>query len=174
MLFANEAFYRAFADGDLAAMDAVWASAAPVACIHPGWNLLDGREAVMASWRAILNNPKRPDISNVGGAGKVYGHPAARPARVTVLKSRRQPALHHDRAAARGGPRRDLGLGWPGLPREARSRSRARPSLETGSAGFLRLDPPTAWPLLWTGSGSSADRPRTNGKGAGAMTGGRT
>lgn len=76
VLFANEAFYRAFADGDLAAMDAVWASAAPVACIHPGWNLLDGREAVMASWRAILDNPKRPDISSVGGAVKVYGDTA--------------------------------------------------------------------------------------------------
>ncbi len=76
VLFANEAFYRAFADGDLAAMDAVWASAAPVACIHPGWNLLDGRKAVMASWRAILDNPKRPDISSVGGAVKVYGDTA--------------------------------------------------------------------------------------------------
>ncbi len=76
VLFANEAFYRAFADGDLAAMDAVWASAAPVACIHPGWNLLDGRAAVMASWRAILDNPKRPDISSVGGAVKVYGDTA--------------------------------------------------------------------------------------------------
>ena len=76
VLFANEAFYRAFADGDLAAMDAVWASVAPVACIHPGWNLLDGREAVMASWRAILDNPKRPDISSVGGAVKVYDNTA--------------------------------------------------------------------------------------------------
>ena len=61
LLFANEAFYRAFADGDLAAMDAVWASVAPVACIHPGWNLLDGREAVMASWRLILGH-QPPEI----------------------------------------------------------------------------------------------------------------
>ena len=36
MLFANEAFYRAFADRDMAAMDGVWAVHAPVACIHPG------------------------------------------------------------------------------------------------------------------------------------------
>ena len=76
VLFANEAFYRAFADGDPAAMDAVWASSAPVACIHPGWNVLDGREAVMASWRAILGSPNRPDISSVGGAAKVYGDTA--------------------------------------------------------------------------------------------------
>ncbi|MEE8533734.1 MAG: nuclear transport factor 2 family protein, partial [Alphaproteobacteria bacterium] len=40
VLFVNEAFYQAFADGDLAAMDAVWAREAPVACIHPGWAAL--------------------------------------------------------------------------------------------------------------------------------------
>ena len=76
VLFANEAFYRAFADGGLAAMDAVWATDAPVACIHPGWNVLKGREAVMASWRAILENPNRPDISSVGGAANVLGDTA--------------------------------------------------------------------------------------------------
>ena len=37
VLFANDAFYTAFATGDLAAMDAVWARRAPVCCIHPGW-----------------------------------------------------------------------------------------------------------------------------------------
>ncbi len=62
VLFVNEAFYQAFADGDLAAMDAVWAREAPVACIHPGWAALDGREAVMESWRAILDNENRPAI----------------------------------------------------------------------------------------------------------------
>jgi len=36
-LFANEAFYRAFADRDIDAMDALWARGEPVLCIHPGW-----------------------------------------------------------------------------------------------------------------------------------------
>jgi hypothetical protein len=76
VLFANEAFYRAFCDGDLAAMDAVWASDVPVTCIHPGWNTLEGREAVMASWRAIMESANRPEISSVGGAAKVYGDSA--------------------------------------------------------------------------------------------------
>jgi ketosteroid isomerase-like protein len=53
---ANEAFYAAFRDDDLAAMDRVWAQRAPVACVHPGWPPLIGREQVMASWRAILGN----------------------------------------------------------------------------------------------------------------------
>jgi ketosteroid isomerase-like protein len=55
VLAANEAFYRAFTARDVAAMDALWARDVPVACVHPGWQVLSGREAVMASWRAILN-----------------------------------------------------------------------------------------------------------------------
>jgi ketosteroid isomerase-like protein len=54
VLAANAEFYRAFASRDVAAMDAVWARETPVACIHPGWQVLNGREAVMASWRGIL------------------------------------------------------------------------------------------------------------------------
>ena len=63
VLFANEAFYRAFADRDIAAMEEIWASEAPVACIHPGWSPVIGRERVLASWRAILANPASPAIS---------------------------------------------------------------------------------------------------------------
>src|SRR5688572_28402055 len=35
-------------------MDALWSHSAPVACVHPGWPPLVGREPVMASWRGIL------------------------------------------------------------------------------------------------------------------------
>ncbi len=63
VLAANEAFYRAFDAHDLAAMDAVWARETPVACIHPGWDTLVGREPVMRSWAAILGNPDAPRIS---------------------------------------------------------------------------------------------------------------
>lgn len=55
VLEANSAFYSAFARGDAVAMDALWAEKAPIACIHPGWDALHGRERVMASWRAILS-----------------------------------------------------------------------------------------------------------------------
>lgn len=54
ILFANDAFYAAFADGDPAAMDALWARRAPVSCIHPGQTALTDRAAIMASWRDIL------------------------------------------------------------------------------------------------------------------------
>ena len=76
VLFANEAFYRAFADGDLSAMDAVWARAAPVACIHPGWAALSGREAVMESWRAILSSSNRPAIESRAATAFLYGDTA--------------------------------------------------------------------------------------------------
>ncbi len=54
VLAANESFYRAFAEGDAEALEALWAVRAPVACIHPGWAPLAGRDLVMQSWRAIL------------------------------------------------------------------------------------------------------------------------
>jgi hypothetical protein len=60
VLFANEAFYRAFADRDIDALDALWARGEPVLCIHPGWPPILGRASVMASWTRILANPQAP------------------------------------------------------------------------------------------------------------------
>ena len=54
ILFANEAYYTAFANGDVDAMDAIWAHATPVTCIHPGGPVIEGRDAVMESWVDIL------------------------------------------------------------------------------------------------------------------------
>jgi ketosteroid isomerase-like protein len=60
VLAANQAFYDAFARGDLTGVDALWARRAPVACIHPGWDALHGRDEVMASWRSILHGSGPP------------------------------------------------------------------------------------------------------------------
>lgn len=62
VMFANGAFYAAFAARDVDAMEQLWARIAPVACTHPGWNVLQGREPVMASWRAILTSPNAPEV----------------------------------------------------------------------------------------------------------------
>jgi ketosteroid isomerase-like protein len=56
VIAANEAFYDAFRREDHAAMNELWARRAPVACIHPGWGALLGRDRVMQSWRAIMEN----------------------------------------------------------------------------------------------------------------------
>lgn len=76
VLEANEAFYRAFNAKDAAAMDAAWAAEHEVACIHPGWNALLGREEVLASWHNILTNPNQPRIV-IGGAQVVFTGDAA-------------------------------------------------------------------------------------------------
>ncbi|MCH2172649.1 nuclear transport factor 2 family protein [Myxococcota bacterium] len=62
VLRANASFYDAFRAGDFEALDAAWARNLPVACIHPGWQILRGRELVMQSWRSILFGGNRPDI----------------------------------------------------------------------------------------------------------------
>jgi ketosteroid isomerase-like protein len=62
VLAANREFYRAFAARDLPAMEKLWAARAAVACIHPGWDALSGRAAVLQSWRDILGNPAAPRI----------------------------------------------------------------------------------------------------------------
>jgi hypothetical protein len=67
VLRANEAFYAAFVARDMGAMEGVWSARAEITCIHPGWNVLAGREAVLESWEAILANPEQPRIV-AGGA----------------------------------------------------------------------------------------------------------
>ena len=62
LLAANLEFYRAFTMHDVAAMERVWAEETPVLCLHPGWELLRGRAAVLESWRQILSNPEAPRI----------------------------------------------------------------------------------------------------------------
>lgn len=73
VLFVNEAFYAAFAARDVQAMEALWATLAPVTCIHPGWRPLVGREPVMESWRAIMTHPHAPAIACRNPAAFVHG-----------------------------------------------------------------------------------------------------
>ena len=61
VLFANEAFYLAFANNDFDAMDNLWSREFDVLCTHPGWTALSGRDVVIESWRAILANDKEAE-----------------------------------------------------------------------------------------------------------------
>ena len=78
VLAANAAFYAAFANSDVKAMDSVWARRAPVACVHPGWEALVGRDRVMdklghetAIWSgggrtyAVLADGRPPDFDHI-------------------------------------------------------------------------------------------------------------
>ena len=53
---ANLGFYRAFESLDVDRMADVWAHDADVKCIHPGWPLLRGWDAIFGSWGRIFDN----------------------------------------------------------------------------------------------------------------------
>lgn len=59
---AEEAFYRAFAALDHAAMHRVWAADDAVTCMHPGGPLLRGLRAVLQSWSEIFALSQPPNI----------------------------------------------------------------------------------------------------------------
>jgi ketosteroid isomerase-like protein len=67
---ANARFYRAFETLDLAEMDQVWVHGDHAQCIHPGWPLLTGWDAVRSSWETIFKNTAeiRFTISDVRAA----------------------------------------------------------------------------------------------------------
>lgn len=63
LLFANEAFYAAFASADMAAMRSLWSREFPVSVVHPGAVAVTGYDHVLESWGAILGGVDRFDIA---------------------------------------------------------------------------------------------------------------
>jgi ketosteroid isomerase-like protein len=59
VLAANAAFYEAFEGLNLEWMGRVWSETMPVSCVHPGWALVAGRAAVLASWAGIFRGTDR-------------------------------------------------------------------------------------------------------------------
>ena len=76
VLFVNQAFYEAFSDHDIGAMDAIWSRQGPISCVHPGWGALAGRDAVMQSWAAILSSAGAPRIICRSPSAFVFGNVA--------------------------------------------------------------------------------------------------
>jgi ketosteroid isomerase-like protein len=75
VLDVNGRFYAAIAARDLEAMEVLWARRAAVACVHPGWDALRGREDVMGSWRSIIEGDP-PRISCTRASAHVIGEVA--------------------------------------------------------------------------------------------------
>jgi hypothetical protein len=73
LLAANETFYRAFVGADIAGMETLWSGTASVGCVHPGWNALRGREAVIASWRSILGSGQVPRVVCANPTAHIVG-----------------------------------------------------------------------------------------------------
>lgn len=55
----NAEFYAAFESLDIRRMEAVWLRKGYIRCVHPGWSLLTGWDAVMQSWRQIFENTQQ-------------------------------------------------------------------------------------------------------------------
>jgi len=62
VLSANRAFYRAFNERDIDAMELLWAPSGAMVCLHPGQAPLHERAHIMASWRGILKHPEAPRV----------------------------------------------------------------------------------------------------------------
>ncbi|NNE96642.1 MAG: nuclear transport factor 2 family protein [Acidimicrobiales bacterium] len=53
----NQRFYSAHETRDLELMASLWSHGPDVVCIHPGWPILRGWDAVEESWRRIFAGP---------------------------------------------------------------------------------------------------------------------
>ncbi|MEQ9617863.1 MAG: nuclear transport factor 2 family protein [Deltaproteobacteria bacterium] len=67
VLKANEKFYSALGSGDLELMREVWVRDSKARCVHPGWPMLYGWDAVMESWKKIFEEggPAGIEVSDV-------------------------------------------------------------------------------------------------------------
>lgn len=54
VLSTNEKFYQAINHGDLESMEEVWLKRPEAKCVHPGWPMLYGWEAIRESWKNIF------------------------------------------------------------------------------------------------------------------------
>jgi len=60
---AEEAFYRAIEQGDIATMMSVWSEDDASVCIHPGAPRLEGREEIEVSWQEIFESGPTMEFS---------------------------------------------------------------------------------------------------------------
>jgi ketosteroid isomerase-like protein len=56
LLMQNARFYEAFEQADMEAMAALWSHDDRVRCVHPGWGMTAGWDAVRKSWESIFGS----------------------------------------------------------------------------------------------------------------------
>ena len=62
VLAANQAFYHAFSHRDIKSMRLLWWQGTTSLCIHPGGRVINGWEAIQASWESIFKNTNSLEI----------------------------------------------------------------------------------------------------------------
>jgi hypothetical protein len=90
VLAANQEFYRAFRESDMAAMEAIWGENEPIAVEHPSTWREEGRARVLASWRIILRSPPAitcavEDLTFAGGRASVICREQLNPGEVRMI-----------------------------------------------------------------------------------------
>ena len=73
ILFANDAFYSAFAKQSFEAMRSIWSKRPTITCIHPGWEILSNRKEVLDSWKDILANSRSNNIVCKNPTVQIFG-----------------------------------------------------------------------------------------------------
>jgi ketosteroid isomerase-like protein len=58
----NERFYKALGTRDLEMMNTVWVKDSRAGCVHPGWIMLHGWQAIRQSWENVFDPRDQVDI----------------------------------------------------------------------------------------------------------------
>ncbi len=69
----NERFYNALGTRDLELMDVVWIKDSRAGCVHPGWIMLQGWQAIRQSWENVFDPRDRVDIRLSGISVEIKG-----------------------------------------------------------------------------------------------------
>ncbi|MGI9559050.1 MAG: YybH family protein [Thermodesulfobacteriota bacterium] len=59
---AQEMFYEALNKADIEMMEQVWVAGGRAKCIHPGWPVIKGWDAIKASWMSIFESGELASI----------------------------------------------------------------------------------------------------------------
>ncbi|HLE24056.1 MAG TPA: nuclear transport factor 2 family protein [Thermodesulfobacteriota bacterium] len=62
VLKVNEMFYKALGTRNLELMDQVWVKDSRAGCVHPGWIILSGWQAIRQSWENVFDPNDQVDI----------------------------------------------------------------------------------------------------------------
>ncbi|MGE5443845.1 MAG: YybH family protein [Ignavibacteriales bacterium] len=69
----NERFYKALGTRDLELMETVWIKDSRAGCVHPGWVMLQGWQAIRQSWENVFDPRDQVDIKLSGISVEVKG-----------------------------------------------------------------------------------------------------
>jgi ketosteroid isomerase-like protein len=74
LLYQNARFYEAFERSSIEMMEDIWSGSSAVRCIHPGWSVVEGRQAVLESWQKIFEGDVHMKVTLRNVRADVYGN----------------------------------------------------------------------------------------------------